>query len=137
MDICLLSSALKKPKYLAVIEAYYNKLADENSLTSLNTAYAKEGAYIYIPKNKEVEKILNNAGINNLNNHLLESSGYGYSGAFIKWGMGGSSILDFPVVDHANWEFNEYGTPFLIAKDGVRHNLKEYNKNNIIFHQFK
>ena len=56
MDICLISSALKKPKYRAVIEAYYNKLADDNSLTSLNTAYAKEGAYIYIPKNKEVEK---------------------------------------------------------------------------------
>ncbi|MGV6828808.1 MAG: Fe-S cluster assembly protein SufD [Flavobacteriales bacterium] len=56
MDICLLSSALKKPKYAAVIEAYYNKVASKNSITSLNTAFAKEGAYIYIPKNKEVEK---------------------------------------------------------------------------------
>lgn len=56
MDICLLSSALKKPKYAAVMEAYYNKVASNNSITSLNTAFAKEGAYIYIPKNKEVEK---------------------------------------------------------------------------------
>ena len=56
MDICLISAAIKNTKYRTVIEAYYNKLADDNSLTSLNTAYAKEGAYIYIPKNKEVEK---------------------------------------------------------------------------------
>jgi Fe-S cluster assembly protein SufD len=56
MDICLLSSAIKNPKYKAAIETYFNTLADDNSLTSLNTAYAKEGAYIYIPKNKEVEK---------------------------------------------------------------------------------
>jgi Fe-S cluster assembly protein SufD len=56
MDICLLSSAINKPKYQAVIEAYYDALADKSSLTSLNTAYAKEGAYIFIPKNKEVEK---------------------------------------------------------------------------------
>lgn len=56
MDICLLSAALKKPKYRAVIEVYYNKIAENDSLTSLNTAFAKEGAYIYIPKHKEVEK---------------------------------------------------------------------------------
>ena len=56
MDICLLSSALSKNKYKAVIEAYFNKIASQDSLTSLNTAFAKEGVYIYIPKNKEVEK---------------------------------------------------------------------------------
>jgi len=56
MDICLMSSALHKPKYHAVIETYYNKIAEKDSLTSLNTAFAKEGAYIYIPKHKEVEK---------------------------------------------------------------------------------
>ena len=56
MDICLISSAIKKDKYSALIEAYYNKIAGDDSLTSLNTAFAKEGAYIHIPKNKEVEK---------------------------------------------------------------------------------
>jgi len=56
MDICLLSSALNKDKYNPVIEAYFNKIAEQDSLASLNTAFAKEGAYIYIPKNKEVEK---------------------------------------------------------------------------------
>ena len=56
MDICLISSALKKDRYSALIETYYNKIAGEDSLTSLNTAFAKEGAYIHIPKNKEVEK---------------------------------------------------------------------------------
>ena len=56
MDICLLSSALAKPKYKAVIENYFNKIAKQDNLTSLNTAFANEGAYIYIPKNVEVEK---------------------------------------------------------------------------------
>ncbi len=56
MDICLLSSALSKPKYKAVIENYFNKVAKQDNLTSLNTAFASEGAYIYIPKNVEVEK---------------------------------------------------------------------------------
>lgn len=56
IDVCLLSSALKKPKYKQIIETYYNKVAKKESMTSLNTAFAKEGAYIYIPKHKEVEK---------------------------------------------------------------------------------
>ena len=56
LDVCLMSSALNKPKYKPVIEAYFNKVAKSDSLTSLNTAFAKEGAYINIPKHKEVDK---------------------------------------------------------------------------------
>ena len=56
IDVCLLSSALSKPRYNAVVETYFNKIAVTESLTSLNTAFAKEGAYIHIPKHKEVEK---------------------------------------------------------------------------------
>ncbi len=56
IDVCLLSSALSKPKYQVVIENYFNKIAKQDNLTSLNTAFAKEGAYIYISKNIEVEK---------------------------------------------------------------------------------
>jgi len=56
LDVCLLSSALSKNKYKAIIEAYFNKVAPKESLASLNTAFAKEGAYINIPKNKEVDK---------------------------------------------------------------------------------
>eukprot|EP00746_Dinoflagellata_sp_MGD_P060704 gnl/MRDRNA2_/MRDRNA2_25730_c0_seq1.p1 gnl/MRDRNA2_/MRDRNA2_25730_c0~~gnl/MRDRNA2_/MRDRNA2_25730_c0_seq1.p1 ORF type:complete len:438 (+),score=26.49 gnl/MRDRNA2_/MRDRNA2_25730_c0_seq1:47-1360(+) len=56
MDVCLLSAALSKQKYQPVIEAYFNKVAGNDSLTSLNTAFAREGAYIYIPKHREVEK---------------------------------------------------------------------------------
>jgi Fe-S cluster assembly protein SufD len=56
MDICLLSSAFDKPKYKAVIDAYFNKIAKKDNLTSLNTAFATEGAYIYIPRNEEVNK---------------------------------------------------------------------------------
>lgn len=57
MDICILSAALEKEKYMAVVEEYFNKLIkDEQGLCQLNTAFAREGAYIKIPKNKVVEK---------------------------------------------------------------------------------
>ncbi len=56
IDVCLLSAALTKSKYQPVMDAYFNKIAKEDSLTSLNTAFAREGAYIHIPKHKEVEK---------------------------------------------------------------------------------
>ncbi|WP_299884067.1 Fe-S cluster assembly protein SufD [uncultured Lacinutrix sp.] len=56
IDVCLMSSALNKDKYKPVIENYFNKIATKDSLASLNTAFSNEGAYIYIPKNKAVEK---------------------------------------------------------------------------------
>ena len=56
IDVCLMSSALTKSKYKAVIENYFNKAAKQDNLTSLNTAFAKEGAYIHIPRNTEVQK---------------------------------------------------------------------------------
>ncbi|MBX9806900.1 MAG: Fe-S cluster assembly protein SufD [Flavobacteriaceae bacterium] len=57
LDICLMSSALNKPKYKMIIDAYFNQIANkEESLTSLNTAFANEGAYINIPKSKVVNK---------------------------------------------------------------------------------
>lgn len=56
IDVCLMSSALSKPKYKAIIDKYFNKIAKKDNLTSLNTAFASEGAYIHIPKNVEVRK---------------------------------------------------------------------------------
>ena len=57
MDICLMSAALTKPKYRNLIETYFNKIAQhEDSLTALNTSYAKEGAYIFIPKSVVPER---------------------------------------------------------------------------------
>ena len=57
IDVCLLSSALNKPKYKMVIDTYFNKVASKDeSLTSLNTAFANEGAYINIPKSKVADK---------------------------------------------------------------------------------
>ncbi len=56
IDVCLLSSALTKPKHKAVIENYFNKTAKQDNMTALNTAFASEGAFINIPKNTEVEK---------------------------------------------------------------------------------
>ncbi len=56
MDVCLMSAALSKPKYHLIIENYFNKVANDDSLVSLNTAFSREGAFIHIPKNKLVEK---------------------------------------------------------------------------------
>ncbi|UYW01040.1 Fe-S cluster assembly protein SufD [Flavobacterium agricola] len=57
LDVCLLSSALTKPKYKMIIDTYFNQAIDKNdSLTNLNTAYALEGAYINIPKSTVVQK---------------------------------------------------------------------------------
>lgn len=57
VDICLMSSALTKPKYKDIIDTYFNKIANtQDSLTSLNTAFASEGAFINVPKGKIVDK---------------------------------------------------------------------------------
>ena len=57
LDVCLMSSALTKPKYKMIIDTFFNQIASkEESLTTLNTAFANEGAYINIPKSKVVDK---------------------------------------------------------------------------------
>jgi Fe-S cluster assembly protein SufD len=57
IDICLMSAAFTKPKYKMVIDNYFNQIANKDeSLTSLNTAFANEGAFIHIPKSKVVDK---------------------------------------------------------------------------------
>ena len=57
MDICLLSAAIEKTKYKIVMDHYFNKIASPtDGLTSLNTAFASEGAFIHIKKNIIVEK---------------------------------------------------------------------------------
>ena len=53
VDVCLLSAALTKPMYKPMVDVYFNQVAcKDDSLTTLNTAFSKEGAYIYIPKHK-------------------------------------------------------------------------------------
>ena len=57
LDVCLMSAALSKPKYRDIINSYFNRIAPlDESLTALNTSYAKEGAFIYIPKKTVAEK---------------------------------------------------------------------------------
>ncbi|SDW15891.1 Fe-S cluster assembly protein SufD [Flavobacterium degerlachei] len=57
IDVCLMASALTKPKYKMIIDTYFNQIANkDDSLTSLNTAFAIEGAYINIPKSKVADK---------------------------------------------------------------------------------
>ena len=52
VDICILSSALKQPKYKMVVDHYFGTVASkDDSLTSLNTAFSKEGVFVNIPKN--------------------------------------------------------------------------------------
>lgn len=56
IDACLMSSAMNSSKYKATIDNYFNKIAPKQSLTSLNTAFSKEGAFINIPKNTMADK---------------------------------------------------------------------------------
>ena len=56
LDVCLMSSALTKPKYRIIVENYFNKAATKDSLPSLNTAFSSEGVYVHVPKNKLVQK---------------------------------------------------------------------------------
>ena len=56
MDICILSSALTQSKYDLVIENYFDKIANKDGITSLNTAFSSEGSFIHIPKNIQVDK---------------------------------------------------------------------------------
>ena len=57
VDVCLLSAAFSKPVYRETIEKHFNSVASKDeSLTTLNTAFSKEGAYIYIPKGKAPKK---------------------------------------------------------------------------------
>ncbi|MGB3591174.1 MAG: Fe-S cluster assembly protein SufD [Nonlabens sp.] len=55
-DVCLMSSALSGAKYQEVIKKHYNKIAPQDGITSLNTAFAREGAYINVGRNVVVEK---------------------------------------------------------------------------------
>ncbi|MGB7784674.1 MAG: Fe-S cluster assembly protein SufD [Salinimicrobium sp.] len=56
IDACLMSSAMNSSKYKPVIDNYFNKIAPNESLNSLNTAFSREGAYINIPKNTMADK---------------------------------------------------------------------------------
>lgn len=56
IDACLMSSAMNHSKYKPVFDNYFNKIAPKESLSSLNTAFSHEGAYINIPKNTMADK---------------------------------------------------------------------------------
>ena len=56
-DVCIMSAALSKNKYASVIKKHFNKSIEKSdSLSQLNTAFSKEGAYVHIPKNIVLEK---------------------------------------------------------------------------------
>ena len=56
-DVCIMSAALSKTKYASVIKKHFNKSIEKSdSLSQLNTAFSKEGAYVRIPKNIILEK---------------------------------------------------------------------------------
>mgnify|MGYP006196578363 CR=1 FL=1 len=63
IDVCLLSSVLNKPKYKLVLETYFNQVASKDeSLTTLNTAFSKEGAFVNIPKGKVADSLVDENG---------------------------------------------------------------------------
>jgi len=52
-----MSAALSKAKYASIIKKHFNKSIEKSdSLSQLNTAFSKEGAYVHIPKNIILEK---------------------------------------------------------------------------------
>ena len=56
-DICILSSALKQPKYKMILDHYFGTVAsDKDSLTALNTAFSREGVFVNVPKNTVLPK---------------------------------------------------------------------------------
>jgi Fe-S cluster assembly protein SufD len=57
VDVCIMSAALSKAKYASIIKKHFNKSIEKSdSLSQLNTAFSKEGAYVHIPKNIILEK---------------------------------------------------------------------------------
>jgi len=57
VDICILSAALTKPCYSKIVSKYFDSsINTKDSLSLINTAFAKEGVYIHIPKNKILDK---------------------------------------------------------------------------------
>ena len=55
-DICILSSTLNQKKYQKNIKKYFNKSTDKrDGIVNMNTSFALEGAYIYIPKGVIIE----------------------------------------------------------------------------------
>lgn len=71
IDACLMSAALNKAKYKSIIKKYFNKVAPQDSLTALNTAFSYEGAYIKIPKGVAAEKPIQILNFSTGNEHAM------------------------------------------------------------------
>lgn len=56
IDACLMSSAFSNKKYSPILEKYFGTVVPKDGLTSLNTAFSREGAFINIPKNTIADK---------------------------------------------------------------------------------
>jgi len=73
IDVCLLSSAIKKPKFKLILDHYFNKIAKNNEgLTALNTAFTQQGAFIHILKNTIVSKPIQIIYFSSNENHFLQ-----------------------------------------------------------------
>ena len=58
--VLLTSLAKAAEKYPELLQKYYGKLADtsEDAMVALNTAFAKDGYLLYIPKNVVIESAI-------------------------------------------------------------------------------
>lgn len=56
-DVCVLSSALSQTQYAAILETHFGRSPQhEEAMTALNTAFAREGAFIHVPDGRVVDK---------------------------------------------------------------------------------
>src|SRR5699024_9541844 len=56
-EVSSLSAALQNEKYEEIIKKYFNKIRpQDDSLSALNTAFSREGAFIYIKKGQALDK---------------------------------------------------------------------------------
>ena len=84
----------------------------------------------------EILKILNNANIYGLLQHLMDAVPTGYAGAVIDWGKGAGTINGFKYVTPTNWNFDESGNPAIVLDTGVQKSLGDYHENQFVFHEY-
>jgi Fe-S cluster assembly protein SufD len=141
-DICLMSAAMKKPKYNMVIDNFFNKIANKkNSLTNLNTAFTMEGAYINIGKNTVLPKPIQiihfytgneknillqprnlivvgeNAHVQIIERHQSLSDNTAFSNAVTELFVNKRSIVDYYKIQNDNTNASLIDSPYVQQKE--------------------
>jgi len=88
-------------------------------------------------QNREMERILEEANIYELMEHLLDAVPKGYAGSFIEWENAGASIKKFKHIHSTRIEFDENSNPFILTKTGQRTPMNNFGSAQIILHYHK